>query len=259
MEPARIEETVAGHRVLVVAETASSNALVRELAADGRLVPGDAVLAIRQTGGRGRRGRSWITVPGRSLALSVLLQPPALERPASLALMAAVATCRALERRGAPALAIKWPNDVMRGRAKVGGLLLEQTGDRRMVVLGVGVNLALRAGDLPGEVAGTAGDVGLATDDAARRGHVHCLLEELDRVLGDPRDATGAGWRDEYRARSWLPGLRVELLHAGRPVDALVDEVTPDGDLVLADGRRLPGEHVELLRVHGAPGPGRAG
>jgi hypothetical protein len=51
----------------------------------------------------------------------------------------------------------------------------------------------------------------------------------------------------------------VELLHAGRPVDALVDEVTPDGDLVLADGRRLPGEHVELLRVHGAPGPGRAG
>jgi BirA family biotin operon repressor/biotin-[acetyl-CoA-carboxylase] ligase len=252
------EERIAGHRVLVIDETPSTNATALELLARGALLPGDAVLATRQTAGRGRRGRSWITVPGRSLAVSVLVDPPALPRPATLGLLAAVATCRALERRGAPALQIKWPNDIMRGEAKVGGLLLEQPSFGGGIVVGVGVNLTLRPGDLPEALGRTAGDVGLPVDEAARRELLGVLLDELDRALSACRAPSGADWGAEYRRRAWLPGRRVELLHAGRTLSAVVTDVSTEGDLILQDGTRLLGEHVELLRVARARSPGGA-
>ncbi|MHC5209103.1 MAG: biotin--[acetyl-CoA-carboxylase] ligase [Planctomycetota bacterium] len=247
------EETISGHRVLVITETGSTNALAMDLAARGELGPGDAVFAMRQTAGRGRRGRAWITVPDRSLATSVLVAPPALPRPATLGLLAAVATCRALEQQGAEPLGIKWPNDIMRGESKVGGLLLEHANDpaggTAGVVVGIGVNLGLEPGDLPPDLEGSAGDVGLPASAPARRELLGRLLEHLDRVLADCADPSGKTWRDEYRVRAWLPGRRADLLHGGRPETAVIADVTSDGDLVLADGRCLPGEHVELLAV----------
>jgi BirA family biotin operon repressor/biotin-[acetyl-CoA-carboxylase] ligase len=256
---ARITElTIAGHRVLVLDETSSTNAHALTMAARGELLPGDAVLATHQSAGRGRRGRAWITAPGRSLAVSVLVESPALPRSATLGLLVAVATCRALESRDTDSLLIKWPNDIMRGEAKVGGLLLERVGSGNRVVVGVGINLALRPGDLPEALGETAGDVGLPCDEAARHALLGAFLAELDRLLADGAVPSNGAWREEYRARAWLPGRRVDLLHGGQPVSAVVADVTADGDIVLQDGRRLLGEHVELLRVDRARGPAGA-
>src|SRR3954463_13031747 len=79
-----------------------------------------------QTAGRGRRGRRWHSLPGGSITFSLART---IERPvrelAALSLVAGVASVRALRRLGAAGVALKWPNDLVVGGAKLGGILVE--------------------------------------------------------------------------------------------------------------------------------------
>ncbi len=237
--------TVQRHAVLD-----STNAHARRLVASGEGAPGLVVVADEQTAGRGQRGATWHTVPGRSLAASVVLERPALARPARITLLAAVAAARALEALGATGVRIKWPNDLMRGEKKIGGLLVEvvraPTGEERLVV-GLGVNLSLAPGDLPGPVARLAGDAGLPADRLTRDALLARVLEELDRILDALPADGGAAAGEEYRRRSWLRGRTVRLAWNGAEETVAIEDVTPDGDLLLADGRTARGEHVRLL------------
>jgi len=248
-----VERRIAGHRVLHLDSTTSTNEVARTGLARGGLAAGDVVLADAQTAGRGRRGRTWVSVPGRSLAASIVLAPPAaVARPTRLIVLAAVAACRALEACGARGLRIKWPNDLMRGERKVGGLLVETlaaAGTPGLVVLGIGLNLALRPGDLPPGLADSAGDAGLSEGPSTRDAVLAALLAELDDALAQVGTPADEARGEEYRRRSWLTGRQVELRAGGTVLSACLADVTPDGDLVLPDGRRLPGESVELLSV----------
>lgn len=144
----------AGWRLRVEASLPSTSDLLLRLAAAGE-PEGLAVLARRQTAGRGRDGRSWQSPEG-NLYLSLLLRPdaPARDAPA-WALLAAVALAEAL----APslpdpaALRLKWPNDLLLGGAKLAGVLCESAagpdGRIEWLVMGLGANLAV-APDVPG-------------------------------------------------------------------------------------------------------------
>jgi BirA family biotin operon repressor/biotin-[acetyl-CoA-carboxylase] ligase len=129
--------------IRVVPETGSTNAdLLARLATGERVPEGDWLVADRQTGGRGRQGRSWLDGPGNfmgSTVVHVLPQDPA---PASLSFVTALAVYETvLARLGNPReLQLKWPNDVLLGGGKFCGLLLEREGTS--VVVGIGVNLA---------------------------------------------------------------------------------------------------------------------
>lgn len=127
-------------------EVGSTNA---HLLAAGPPPPGGhAVLAERQTAGRGRQGRTWLAPVGGSLCLSLALPWP--QGPASAAglpLVAGAAVAEALEQSGVSGLALKWPNDLLFGGAKLGGLLLEfASGGQDFLVLGLGLNLRLPEG-----------------------------------------------------------------------------------------------------------------
>ncbi|MHC4845055.1 MAG: biotin--[acetyl-CoA-carboxylase] ligase [Planctomycetota bacterium] len=249
-------KSIAGHPLVRLAETDSTNAHARRLLEDGRLPDGAVVLADRQTAGRGRQGRGWVTVPGRSLAASIVLAPPPLARPSRLTVLAAVAACRALDYLGAPDVFIKWPNDLMRADRKLGGLLVErvQQGDGPpRYVLGIGINLELHPGDLPPGLEASAIDTGLGVDHELREKLLAALLVELDAALaelGGPGDARRGA---EYQERSWLRGRQVELKVGGERLTTRIEEVSPDGDLRLPDGRLLAGETVELAAVEGLP------
>jgi BirA family transcriptional regulator, biotin operon repressor / biotin---[acetyl-CoA-carboxylase] ligase len=125
--------------ILCVAETGSTNADMLALAANGSVREGDWLVAERQTAGRGRQGRAWVSPPGNLYASGLIRlrndDPPA----PTLALVAGVATVQAL---AVPELMLKWPNDVVHSRslAKVAGILVERSDNN--VVVGVGVNLA---------------------------------------------------------------------------------------------------------------------
>jgi BirA family biotin operon repressor/biotin-[acetyl-CoA-carboxylase] ligase len=133
----------------VVDATGSTNADLSAAARAGA-PSGTVLIAEHQRTGRGRFTRRWEAPPGAAVAISVLLRPPAdiaLERWTWLPLVAGLAVTQALrEAAGVPAR-LKWPNDVLIDDRKVCGILVERVGDA--AVIGMGVNTALRADELP--------------------------------------------------------------------------------------------------------------
>ena len=109
-------------------ELPSTSDLAKELAERGA-VHGEVVVADRQTAGRGRRGRPWVSPPGRNLYLSAVLRPrlPP-QRAPEVTLAAAVAVCDACREAGVAA-GIKWPNDVLAGDRKLAGILTEMASE----------------------------------------------------------------------------------------------------------------------------------
>jgi BirA family biotin operon repressor/biotin-[acetyl-CoA-carboxylase] ligase len=139
----------------------STHAEALRRAAEGA-ADGLAIIAARQSAGRGRDGRSWES-PAGNLYLSALLRPDAPARHAPhYALMAAVALHAAVAELAPPdaPLRLKWPNDVLLGGAKLAGILTESAAgpDGRMawLAIGLGVNLA-HAPALPGRVTASLG------------------------------------------------------------------------------------------------------
>lgn len=223
----------------------------------GADVDGLVLVADEQTDGHGRRGSSWVMLPGRSLAFTMVRPRPAGVRAATLMARLAVAACRGLEAAGAPALQIKWPNDVLRDAAKAGGLLVEVVGDpdgRDWLLLGLGVNLWLRdlpADARPADLPRHAGDAGLAPGPGADELALRHLLREFDAALAELATPADAERAREYVARSWIIDRQVTVEYRGQRHETRVAAVSEDGDLTTAEGLRLQAEHVHLAHVEG--------
>jgi len=128
--------------------TGSTNAdlLARALAG----APEGVVLAAEeQSAGRGRMGRSWVSPPRAALTFSLLVRPATVPpaRLGWLPLLAGVAVASAVTAVTGVQTRLKWPNDVLAGPAKLGGILAEAAGDA--VVVGVGLNVSTEPGELP--------------------------------------------------------------------------------------------------------------
>ncbi len=130
--------TVPGIEVRVVERCTSTNAI---LSKEGRC--GVLLAAEEQTAGRGRRGRRWHSARGTGITFSVALKTrrPVRELP-GLPLVAGVAAVQALRALGVAQAALKWPNDLVAGGAKLGGILVEtrSAAGGTLAVIGVGVN-----------------------------------------------------------------------------------------------------------------------
>ena len=136
-------------RIVHLTETGSTNTRALERADQGA-ISGTWVIADRQSAGRGRSGRSWVSPAGNLHASLILRDVFPLERAAQLALVSGVALHAALSAAGAGELSgrleLKWPNDVLLGRHKLGGILVESSVAGRdrgaLAVIGIGLNLA---------------------------------------------------------------------------------------------------------------------
>ena len=101
---------------------------------------GTVVVAAEQAAGRGRSGRIWASPPG-NLHMTAVLRPEGAARHApEFAFAVAVAVAEAVDRLAGPGTALKWPNDVLRGGAKLAGILLERLEDGA-VLAGIGLNV----------------------------------------------------------------------------------------------------------------------
>ena len=124
--------------IRTVAGTGSTNDDVATLAREGA-IEGTWLRAERQTGGKGRQGRTWVSPAGNLYASTLVRLNPDDPPAPTLALVAAVAL-QEVTAIYAPAVLIKWPNDLLFGGAKLAGILLEREDDA--VIAGFGVNLA---------------------------------------------------------------------------------------------------------------------
>ncbi len=239
--PAEIERhlgTVRFGRRLETFETIdSTNLRASQLAREGA-PEGTLVVAERQTAGRGRLGRSWVSPPRVNLYASFVLRPRLAPADApQLALAAAVAVARALAPFAPGRVAIKWPNDCLLGGRKVAGILTEMDAevDRvRAVVLGIGVNLNAPARAFPSALRATATSVLLATGTAVDRPRFVAALcstleDVYDRVVRDGFAALA----DEWESYSCLTGRRVTVDQAGRQSAGTVRGIDASGRLVL--------------------------
>jgi len=235
----------------VAASVPTTMARAAELAAAGA-PEGATVLAEEQSEGRGRLGRAWVAPPGSSLLLSVVLRPPIGREAVWLTVAAAgVALAEAVDAvapAAAPA-ALKWPNDLELHGRKAAGLLAEAhlAGDRlAAVLLGMGVNVAQTAADLPPEAADRATSVSLAAGAPVDRAEL--LAAWAGRFLAGYQ-ALCAGRPDQvlaaYRRRLATVGQRVRADRIGAdPVVGTAVDLTPTGGLVV---QTAAGARVEVL------------
>jgi BirA family transcriptional regulator, biotin operon repressor / biotin---[acetyl-CoA-carboxylase] ligase len=186
--------TALGRPRLHLRATTSTNDRARELAQAGA-PHGTLVTAGEQSAGRGRQGRTWSAPAGSALLMSLVLR----DAPALLPLAAGVAVAET----AGPDAKVKWPNDVLVDGRKVAGILAEGRPHEGWAVLGIGLNVAVRIEDLPPELHGTAGTLGLAPADVEPT--LGRLLEALDRALALEASAL----LDIYRSRDALRGRDV--------------------------------------------------
>lgn len=214
------------------AEAGSTNRLA---AADPR--PGTVVVADHQHAGRGRLDRTWETPPGTALTFSVVVDPgmPDARWPL-LPLVAGLAVAGGLARldpaRLGTAVGLKWPNDVLIGEDKVAGILLERVSARRPVaVIGIGVNVAMAADQLP---VPTATSLALAGVAVPREDVLGAVLETLSRTLSQVR-ADPSAVLAEYRRRCVTLGREVNVqLPAGEGLTGTAESVDEEGRLVVS-------------------------
>ncbi|WP_213879433.1 bifunctional biotin--[acetyl-CoA-carboxylase] ligase/biotin operon repressor BirA [Pseudomonas sp. dw_358] len=134
--------------VQVLDSVDSTNAEALRRVDDGCQAP-FLLLAERQTAGRGRRGRKWVSPYGENLYYSLVLRiEGGMRQLEGLSLVVGLAVMRALREMGIPQAGLKWPNDVLVERRKLAGILLELVGDPAdvcHVVVGVGINVNMQA------------------------------------------------------------------------------------------------------------------
>lgn len=222
----------------VLDSCASTNAELLARAEAGA-ASGTVLVANEQTAGRGRRGRSWIASPGDSLTFSLLWRFAAGTAPAGLSLAVGLAVARALEKvpggkqsAGAGDTALKWPNDLLRNRRKLGGILVELLpGAPHAAVIGIGINLHLPAAMPPDLRAASAALELPAADESALYA---ALLAELLATLEQFAAAGFAALRDDWVARHAFQDAPV-LLSAdfAAPREGICRGVDTDGALLL--------------------------
>jgi BirA family biotin operon repressor/biotin-[acetyl-CoA-carboxylase] ligase len=244
-------ERATGWRVHVHASLASTNdeaARARRAGAGART----AVVALEQTAGRGREGRSFASPPGGLYASLIVAAAPG-DVPGPLVAATALAAAEACEQAAGVRVAVKWPNDLWVGGRKLAGILLEGSG-AGLVIVGIGINVERVPAALdPGVAAATTS---LATETGREVGLAALLvllLGAVDRRVAELAVPTRReALVDAWRARLALVGAEVrwrEGAHAGRGrlVGAGLDGLEVE---VPGAGRRLlRAEHVQDLRA----------
>lgn len=229
-----------GHRVFYYPSIGSTNDRALELAAAGE-AEGGLVLAEEQTGGRGRRARSWSSPPRAGIYASLILRPalPAPRAPL-FTLGAAVSVAEALrEAAGLPAR-IKWPNDVMVGPRKIAGILGEVRGSEpqiRELVMGLGINVNHAPEDFPAGLRERATSVRIESGAAAPRAPILArVLEGFERRYARLLRGETADLLKEWESFSALgSGRRVVVEGPEGRREGSVLGVDEEGALLLAD------------------------
>ena len=234
-------------RVHYLPEVDSTNDRLKILAAQGA-PHGTAVITDHQTGGHGRRGRSFLSPPGVGIYLSMLLRPEC--PPADLMHLTCavgVAMCDAIEKAAGFRPGIKWTNDLVCARRKLGGILtelrLDRNGNVDYAIIGIGINCCQQESDFPVEIRTVAGSLAMVTGAPVDRARLAAAeLEALHRMSTDllPRKAQIMA---QYRKDCITLGQEVSLVRGEEVRHGLAQDIDEDGALVVC----FPDGHTEAV------------
>lgn len=246
-----------GWRIHYFNEIDSTQTVARELAAGGA-DQGTVVIAETQNAGRGRMGRAWHSPPGVNLYATIILRPPIpLGEVPRLSLVAGVAAAQALEREARGIVALKWPNDVLLRGRKAGGIIAEAVTDVRQqlacVLVGIGININLRAADIPIELRDKATSMLIATGRPCDRIAIaDSLFNLLDSRYMESLTRGFDSIRPAWESYSALTGKSVVIVNGERRESGVVKGIDADGALLLDIGGRVERIVAGEVSVEGA-------
>ena len=224
----------------------STNTRAKELAAQSA-PHGTVLVAARQTGGRGRLGRSFHSPGGVGVYMSILLrlkcQPQELMH---LTCAAAVAACDAVEQAAGIRPGIKWTNDLVVGRRKIAGILTELVllPGEVCAVIGIGINCRQQETDFPGEIRSIAGSLSMATSRDISPAPVAAALISAFFAMSDRLLTDQSTMMDRYRRNCITLGQDISLVRADEIRHGHALDVDAEGGLVV----RFPDGHQETVR-----------
>jgi BirA family biotin operon repressor/biotin-[acetyl-CoA-carboxylase] ligase len=229
-----------GYRLAAFETIGSTNDEAKRLAAEGA-PEGTVVWARRQTQGRGRQDRTWMSPPG-NLYCSMILRPA---KPASqiaqLGFAAALAAIEAIEPAAPSTRAmLKWPNDVLMDERKVAGILLESGDNGGWLVVGCGINIAHFPENVPFPAISivTATGFQLAVEDV-----LSGFCGQFDLWYRHWKAEGFAPVREAWLARAHPKGTKLNVRLPTATLTGAFEDLDADGTLVLA------GEHGALHRI----------
>jgi len=218
---------------------------------------GSVIIAGNQTSGRGRLGRSWTAPPGTGVLFSLIHAPEGAAHSGTLnvdrlVLVTAVAVAQGIDNACGPDplnITIKWPNDLMVGNKKIGGILVETVstqssgGTARAAIIGVGVNVGFKAEHLstvPADVADRVTSLALHHRSIDRLDVLDRIIEQMEKALYQT-DLNVL--LEQWRRRSTMLGIHTRLLSEGREISGQVIDIDPLEGLIV---RTSSGEIVHL-------------
>ena len=226
----------------------STNTQAKLLAAQGA-PHGTVLIADHQTGGRGRRGRSFHSPAGTGIYMSVILRPDCLPTDLMhLTCAAAVAMCDAVERSAGFRPGIKWTNDLVFGKRKLAGILTElglsPTGKLDYAIIGIGINLCQQPEDFPEEIREIAGSLASVSGQEIHRATVAAaMMDALYRM--DQQLLTGKeSITEQYRRDCITLGQEVSVIRADGAVrHGTALDIDAEGALLV----RYPSGEIEVV------------
>lgn len=210
---------------------------------------GAVVIAARQTAGRGRRGRGWLSAPGVGLWFSMVLRPDMpMEKYPLLPFALALAGADACHGVSGGDVQIKWPNDLVLHGRKVAGLLVELEGEA--AVMGIGINVRQRLADFPPELRARAGSLDMLTGQCTDMDRLATALIQAIQCRVDAPDFMG-----EYAARCVTIGSAVRVHAQDEAFEGVAEGLDEIGALLVrtADGglRRVLAGDVSVRGLMG--------
>ena len=214
----------------------STNSFAREMFRENPKMAATCIWAEKQLQGRGQRGTSWTSEPGKNLTISVIFPAPQVTPARQFIISAAVAVAivKALEKYQVPKLMIKWPNDIMAANLKIGGLLIENIiseGKIAAAIIGFGLNVnQLEFPDLP-----AAGSLRKATGDTYDLEEVlNSILVELEENFKVISEGAAEKILEEYKNRLFRMKVPSTFqLPEGYFFTGRIEDVSPSGKLVV--------------------------
>ena len=206
---------------------------------------GTVIIADSQAKGRGRLGRVWVSPPGRNIYMSAILTPEIELRDATLlTVVAALACASALRNKTGLIANIKWPNDLIVGGKKIGGILTElRSGHDKInfAVMGIGINVNSGGDDFPEELERIATSVKEETGrNQSRSGIIAEVLNEVERWYEKLMNEGRFPLLEEWRKLSSTVGKRVRVTLCREVLSGFAEDIDKEGMLVLklASGER---------------------
>ena len=225
-------------------QTDSTNLRAKAMAADGA-PEGTLVIAEEQTQGRGRRGRNWFSPPGAGIYLSLIIRPDILPQEAPrFALLTAAAVAEAVREITMIETRIKWPNDILIGGRKLGGILTEISMEMDKVeymIIGLGLNVNLAREDLPPDLRelGTSIRMELGRH-LPRLPLVRRILERFEETYQEYQRQGFASIRKRWQTFTDMIGRTVAVDTMGGRLTGEVMDFDEDGYLVVREHNGVP-------------------